>query len=286
MNKFPRMFGVQLHSRPFLNRLNAVWFRGKITREQLYCLSIFAMIFQIKNQITREPVPVSWLAYVLATTYHETAATMRPIAEYGLGKGRSYGEPDPQTGQTYYGRGYVQLTWKENYQKAQEIVMNPLTLEHDVPFVMQPDLAMSPGYATQIAIGGMINGWFTGKKLGDYLTRYETDYVNARRIINGTDRAEQIAALAREAEMAVRLAQGERISRCTLSNESQGSDVRELQLLLGEEPDGIFGGVTELSLMNFQLKHNLEPDGICGPVTWDEIDKTVYGSAGDRLLVT
>ena len=26
-----------------------------------------------------------WLAYALATTYHETAATMLPIAEYGYG---------------------------------------------------------------------------------------------------------------------------------------------------------------------------------------------------------
>ncbi len=55
---------------------------------------------------------------MLATAYWETAQTMEPIEEYGKGAGRPYGEPDPATEQTYYGRGYVQLTWLPNYEKA------------------------------------------------------------------------------------------------------------------------------------------------------------------------
>ena len=47
-----------------------------------------------------------FLAYMLATTFWETARTMQPIAEFGKGKGHSYGVPDKQTGQTYYGRGF------------------------------------------------------------------------------------------------------------------------------------------------------------------------------------
>src|SRR4051812_25042430 len=58
-----------------------------------------------------------WLAYELATTQWETAHTMQPIEEYGKGSGKKYGVPDPETGEVYYGRGYVQLTWRENYQK-------------------------------------------------------------------------------------------------------------------------------------------------------------------------
>jgi len=65
---------------------------------------------------------VRWLAYVLATTYHETDKKMQPIAEYGKGKGRSYGKVDPETGEVYYGRGYVQLTWKTNYEKYAKIL--------------------------------------------------------------------------------------------------------------------------------------------------------------------
>ena len=57
-----------------------------------------------------------WLAYMLATTHHETDRTMQPIEEYGKGKGRTYGVADSVTGHTYYGRGFVQLTWKSNYQ--------------------------------------------------------------------------------------------------------------------------------------------------------------------------
>jgi hypothetical protein len=59
-----------------------------------------------------------WLAYPLATTAHETGFAMWPIEEYGRGEGMSYGQQDPETGQTYYGRGFVQLTWRENYARA------------------------------------------------------------------------------------------------------------------------------------------------------------------------
>src|SRR5262245_48374882 len=58
------------------------------------------------------------LAYPLATTLHETASEMWPIEEYGKGSGQPYGVPDPETKQTYYGRGYVQLTWRDNYARA------------------------------------------------------------------------------------------------------------------------------------------------------------------------
>lgn len=50
---------------------------------------------------------VRWLAYFLATTLHETASEMWPIEEYGHGKGYSYGKEDPETKQTYYGRGFL-----------------------------------------------------------------------------------------------------------------------------------------------------------------------------------
>src|ERR1017187_3559067 len=54
-------------------------------------------------------------AYMLATSRHETAGTYRPIEEYGKGEGHKYGIPD-RNGNTYYGRGFVQLTWADNYK--------------------------------------------------------------------------------------------------------------------------------------------------------------------------
>lgn len=124
------------------------------------------------------------LAYVLATAYHETAHTMQPIEEYGRGKGRDYGVKDPVTGQTYYGRGYVQLTWKANYRKA--------GVEIGVDLVSNPGLAMQPDIAATIIVTGMGEGWFTGKKLADYFGT-PPDWKNARRIVNGTDKADLIA---------------------------------------------------------------------------------------------
>lgn len=136
-----------------------------------------------------------WWAYVLATTWHETASTMQPIAEYGKGKGRSYGAPDPVTGQTYYGRGFVQLTWKDNYAKLGELL--------GIDLVKHPELAMEPGPAAEIMCLGMADGLFTGKSLGDYFDADSNDFINARRIVNGTDKASLIAGYHAKALAAV-----------------------------------------------------------------------------------
>lgn len=125
-------------------------------------------------------------AYVLATAWHETAETMQPIAEYGKGKGRAYGSPDKVTGKTYYGRGYVQLTWKYNYERASK--------ELGVDLVNDPDKAMEPEIAAPVAVLGMMEGWFTGKRLSSYFNDKTFNAVQARRIINGIDRATLIAA--------------------------------------------------------------------------------------------
>lgn len=126
-----------------------------------------------------------WIAYMLATTFHECAGTWRPIAEYGKGKGLKYGCPDPVTKEVYYGRGFVQLTWAANYKTIGKI------LGHDL--YNNPDFAMRPDIAYQIMSYGMRHGTFTGASLKRFFNEKVTDPVNARRIINGTDKAELIA---------------------------------------------------------------------------------------------
>lgn len=128
-----------------------------------------------------------WLAYMLATAYHETAATMEPISEYGRGRGRPYGVEI--NGQVYYGRGYVQLTWRNNYEA--------MSLVTGVNLVKEPDLALKPDIAAKVMFHGMEYGTFTGKKLADYITPHVTDFLEARRIINGMDHAALIAGYAR-----------------------------------------------------------------------------------------
>jgi putative chitinase len=131
-----------------------------------------------------------YFAYICATAWHETAFTCQPIAEYGKGKGKPYGQPAGPYGQVYYGRGYVQLTWYDNY-RAQDAKLGL----HGA-LVKTPDLALDPAIATQILFAGMRDGDFTGKKLSDYFTPSLTDWYNARRIVNGTDQATAIAGYA------------------------------------------------------------------------------------------
>jgi len=148
-------------------------------------------------------LPVSWCAYALATAYHETASTMQPIKEYGgptyftrmydVSGSRpkmavAHGNTCAGDGPKYCGRGYVQLTWKNNYARAAKVC--------GVDLVGNPDLAMTPKVAAHIMRSGMEHGWFTGKGFADYLPRTRADrgqFTNARRIINGTDRAAQVA---------------------------------------------------------------------------------------------
>ena len=131
-----------------------------------------------------------YFAYILATAWHETAFTVQPIAEYGKGAGKPYGVPAGPYNQVYYGRGFVQLTWYDNY-KTQDA---KLGLNGNL--VQNADLALDPEIAAEILFAGMRDGDFTGKKLADYFTADTTDWYNARRIVNATDQASTIAGYA------------------------------------------------------------------------------------------
>lgn len=151
-----------------------------------------------------EGSPLAYTAYALGTAYHETASTMKPIREFG---GPTYftrlydvtgvrpqlaasmGNTCAGDGPRYCGRGYVQLTWKNNYARAAK--------ECGVDLVNHPDMAMRPDVAAKIMRQGMDEGWFTGKKFSDLLPAKgeasRAAFVAARKIINGNDRADKIA---------------------------------------------------------------------------------------------
>lgn len=153
-------------------------------------------------------------AYALATAWHETAHTMQPIREFGgsayfrrmydvegqnPARARKYGNVQPGDGPRYCGRGYVQLTWRSNYRKAGEKLGYPLE--------GNPELAMRPDIAAQIMRRGMDEGWFTGKAFRDYLPVNRpamlAEFRQARRIINGTDKADLIAGYAMQFQAAL-----------------------------------------------------------------------------------
>jgi hypothetical protein len=161
----------------------------------------------ILNEAEKQGTPLRFLAYMLATSYHETGATMKPITEYGqrsyFGKydfgtklGAQLGNTQKGDGYTYRGRGFVQLTGRANYARAGR--------ELSVDLENYPDDALEPDIAASILFKGMTEGWFTGRKLSDYINLDKTDYFNARRIVNGTDKADKIAGYAKAFETALR----------------------------------------------------------------------------------
>lgn len=160
-------------------------FGGRLTQNQVDNINaILAACNQWGVTDTRQ------VAYIFATTIHETANTMAPVREaYWLSEAwrkanlRYY---------PYYGRGYVQLTWQANYAKAGQ----KLGLGNQL--VNNPDLALHSNIAAPVLVLGSKEGWFTGRKLSDYINGSVTDYVNARRIINGTDKAQLIAGHAQK----------------------------------------------------------------------------------------
>jgi putative chitinase len=183
----------------FFNYVRANLFTGRLSTAQVDGMNHILDIWEAQH--TRKDD--RWLAYALGTAFHETACTMQPIPERG-GKSwliRMYSpfSPDPRraalakrNGQrsdadalAYCGKGYVQLTWRNNYIKMGTIL--------SVPLEAQPDLALDPNIAAKIMFYGMENGTFTGAALGTYFNATKDDWRNARKIINGLDCAEKIA---------------------------------------------------------------------------------------------
>ena len=140
------------------------------------------------------------IAYLLATVKWETMNTFQPIHEMGslsyfdqyepgTTKGQNLGNTETGDGFLYRGRGYVQITGRANYMHIGQLL--------GVDLLNNPDLALDPATAYQIAARGMQGGWFTGRRLAQYMPAGTApDYINARRIINGQDHASDIAAVA------------------------------------------------------------------------------------------
>ena len=136
-------------------------------------------------------------AYVLATAWWETAHTMHPVKEAYWVKNAEAWRKKNLRYWPWYGRGYVQLTWERNYIHAGKQLCLDLTTN--------PEAVMKPDVSARILVMGSLEGWFTGKKLGDYITIQKSDFKGARRIINGTDKAAKIATIARAYDAALKV---------------------------------------------------------------------------------
>ncbi len=149
--------------------------------------------------------PLSWGAFKLATTWHETNATMEPVIEaYWLSEAwrkknlRYY---------PWYGQGYVQLTWERNYRVA-DAKAAAAGLIKPGELIANPQLARRPDIAGFVLNVGCDEGWFTGVKCSSFLpktcTATRIQYMNSRTIINGRDKADLIEDYCQYFERALR----------------------------------------------------------------------------------
>jgi putative chitinase len=177
---------------------------NKLTASQYQGVDQLLSFIELDPLIT----DVRYVAYMLATVKHECANTFHPITEYGADSYfAKYEKPSATSvrlgntqagdGLRFKGRGYVQITGRTNYAKL------GTALGLGSAFINQPSLVLEPVNAYRIMSIGMTAGLFTGKKLATYINTNGKDYVEARRIINGQNKADEIAAMAVKLESAL-----------------------------------------------------------------------------------
>jgi putative chitinase len=198
-----------LNPKAFFDRVKKDIEKGGLSQEQVDGLNRLVGAFESRNW------PIFYAAYALATSKRECGSKYQPVRE-GFKKTDAearkyvakyyptkYGKPTVYGGQFAYGRGDVQLTWADptpgkinNYGKA-DAKLAEMGLIKRGELLANFDLALRPDLSVVIMMVGMDEGWFTGKKNSDYLSGSVPDFYNARRIINGTDHASEIADNAR-----------------------------------------------------------------------------------------
>lgn len=230
--------------------------------------------------------PLNWLAYNLATAYHETARTMQPITERGA---RSYFDKyDPGTrlgtvlgntvkgdGYRFRGEGHVQNTGRRNAAFATKRLNEVFGLGIDL--VADPDKRGDPFISAMSLFLGNKEGWWTGKDLADYIDDVDEgdaedlrEFVNARRIVNGTDKATTIGNYAIVFERALKAAGHAPIGKADPMPPAPQDPIRArvmaVQTRLTEEGfpcgpvDGWMGAKTQAAIEAFRADRRITPD--------------------------
>lgn len=185
----------KINRKAFFDAYRRAW--GPLTQNQVLGIGLLLNSMEMDRAI----VDLRRAAYMLATVKHECADTWMPIVERGTPayfamyepgtrKGDALGNTHPGDGARYKGRGYVQISGLDNYVRVGIAIGIGDTLR------LYPDQALDVATAYRIMSVGMRDGLFTGVGLGKYINAERCDYAQARRIINGMDRADLIASYA------------------------------------------------------------------------------------------
>ena len=241
------------------------------------------------------------IAYILATAQHETGNFRAPEEDFGRSQARKLGY---RGGEDFYGRGYVHLTHKDNYEKMDRL----LGLNGEL--VRNPNKAMEPEIAAKVLVLGMRDGLFTGRKLDTYIDSDTYDPYNARRVVNGITPSKPWSVQAAKDCKSYAEAWERRVPALVESVRANGVDIgggarvppaqpagADGQLKRGEEgpevkrvqqrlndlgyrgpdgkplaEDGKFGPGTEAAVIRFQQEHGLQGLGVVGPKTLAALD--------------
>ncbi len=150
--------------------------------------TIDAILFECERQGVED---IRQVAYILATAYWECHNPRKP--ELRMTPMREFGGETYLKGKKYYpyvGMGLSQLTWDYNYKKESKRL--------GIDLINHPELILEIPTAANSHVYCMVHGSYTGKKLSDYINALKCDFLNSRRIINGTDKAAEIAAIAQK----------------------------------------------------------------------------------------
>lgn len=182
------------NEKAFYDTIRITLFGGRLSPVQFLRVSV------LMERLTKtETVTAEQGAYILGTAHHETDrfATMEEYASGHAYEGRSdLGNVRPGDGRRFKGRGYVQLTGRRNYEWGSKAT--------GVDLITDPDKAIDPVIAAILAVDGMMMGVFTGVGLGRFIHDDKADFINARKTVNGLDRAETVADLSERYLLAIR----------------------------------------------------------------------------------
>lgn len=180
----------------FFDTIRLTLFGGRLSRVQVDRLQALLLEMERVELVTPERG-----AYILATAHHETDRfnTMEEYASGEAYEGRAdLGNDQPGDGRRFKGRGYVQITGRRNYAWA--------SLGTGKDLLANPALATDPDLSAILTVQGMLGGHFTGRGLAAFINDGKADFINARKTMNGLDRAETIADIAERYLQAIRLA--------------------------------------------------------------------------------
>lgn len=132
------------------------------------------------------------LAYILATAAHESSLGGSMVEKGSLHYFDKYenilGNTQPGDGYLFRGRGYVQVTGRDNYAAiSRDLGLPDIKVGGKVEayLVAFPDKLTDPDIAADALVYGMKHGAFTGLGLNDFIHGSHVNFDGARKIVNG-----------------------------------------------------------------------------------------------------